>query len=153
LGTLAFAWWTHRDEIVIGQLVLTVAFGAYQAVYWNLLAPPHAARTVNNTWYADLGARWYTAKDTPIALLRAEARHRNPWIRDTIISRVGVECYDVLDLGCGGGFLANYLGEHGHRVVGIDTTAENLDVARRHDHTGSVRYEVADARKLPFPTG
>ena len=151
LGVFALAWWTRHEPLLIGQLIVTLAFAGYQLVYWNVVAGEPVVRAINNTWYADLGTRWYSATDTPIALLRAEARHRNPWIRDTIMQRIGVDRYDVLDLGCGGGFLANYLAEQGHRVVGIDTTPENLDVARRHDRTGSVRYEVADACKLPFP--
>jgi len=35
---------------------------------------------VNNDIYHQLGERWYTARDDPIALLRSEARARNPWI-------------------------------------------------------------------------
>ncbi len=137
----AFGWmWSagHTTPLV-GQLVVTTAFGVYQVVYWNRPRP----RAVNNAWYADLGARWYTADDTPIALLRAESRHRNPWIASLLPPE-----QRVLDLGCGGGFLANYLAARGHRVVGIDTTPENLVVARRH---GTAEYQVADACALPFP--
>jgi 2-polyprenyl-6-hydroxyphenyl methylase / 3-demethylubiquinone-9 3-methyltransferase len=129
--------------VVIAQLVLACGFCAYQAVYWNLV---RSGVRVDNSWYADLGSRWYDADDTPIALLRAEARHRNPWLAALL-----GEPRDVLDLGCGGGLLANYLAERGHRVTGIDTTAENLAVAWAHDHTGTVRYERGDACALPYP--
>jgi 2-polyprenyl-6-hydroxyphenyl methylase/3-demethylubiquinone-9 3-methyltransferase len=108
---------------------------------------------VNNDWYADLGARWYTARDTPIALLRAESRHRNPWIAHEIVRERGDARCRILDLGCGAGFLANYLGELGHAVTGLDTTAESLTVARHHDRSGRVHYEVGDACALPFPDG
>ncbi|HEX5084882.1 MAG TPA: hypothetical protein VFY40_22795 [Blastocatellia bacterium] len=39
---------------------------------------------VNNDIYDQLGERWYTARDDPIALLRAESRASNPWIAGSI---------------------------------------------------------------------
>ncbi|HVK85505.1 MAG TPA: bifunctional 2-polyprenyl-6-hydroxyphenol methylase/3-demethylubiquinol 3-O-methyltransferase UbiG [Kofleriaceae bacterium] len=150
LAAFAITWWTGRGELLVGQLVATIAFLAYQIVYWLIVEPRQRLRAIDNAWYADLGGRWYAAHDTPIALLRAESRHRNPWIADQIAARLGAQ-RAVLDLGCGGGFLANYLGGRGHRVTGIDTTAENLVVARDHDASGSVAYQVGDACALPFP--
>ena len=134
----------HRD-ILVGQIAVAGAFMAYQVVYWNW---PRKARTINNAWYADLGERWYHAEDTPIALLRAESRHRNPWIVDEIVRTLGPGRKRVLDLGCGGGLLANHLAAHDHDVIGIDLTPENLAVARAH---GSATYEIADACALPYP--
>ncbi|NVB77661.1 MAG: 3-demethylubiquinone-9 3-O-methyltransferase [Kofleriaceae bacterium] len=119
---------------------------AYQAIYWNVLRD-RRPRAINNEWYADLGERWYRATDTPIALLRAESRQRNPWIATTI----GAEPRRVLDLGCGAGFLANHLATKGHAVTGVDTTPENLVVARAHDATGTATYELGDACALPYP--
>lgn len=58
---------------------------------------------VNNALYDELGERWYTAQDNPVALLRAEGRLRNPWIAMEIATRCGVGAA-VLDIGCGGGF-------------------------------------------------
>ena len=143
-------WWSGRVEVLVVQLALTVAFLAYQIVYWNLLAGDESTTTaVNNEWYGDLGARWYTAEDTPIALLRAEARHRNPWIAAQIARDRG-ENATVLDLGCGAGFLSNALSERGYRVTGIDSTVENLEVARRYDRSRLAEYRVADACALPF---
>lgn len=154
LAAFALTWWSGRDELLVGQLIVTVTFLAYQVIYWNVIEPrARRARVVNNDWYADLGARWYTAADTPIALLRAESRHRNPWIADVIARHHGQAANDVLDLGCGAGFLANYLGERGHRVTGLDTTKENLLVARHYDQSRRVTYQVGDACALPFASG
>jgi 2-polyprenyl-6-hydroxyphenyl methylase/3-demethylubiquinone-9 3-methyltransferase len=142
----AFAWLSqngHRD-ILAGQLAVTLAFMTYQVVYWNW---PRRKAAINNAWYADLGERWYHAQDTPIALLRAEARQRNPWIADEIARVIGPRPARVLDLGCGAGFLANYLAARGHHVTGIDTTPENLAVARAH---GTATYELGDACNLPY---
>ena len=151
LAAFAVMWWTGRDALLIGQLAVTTAFMVYQVVYWNIAK--RLTRAINNEWYADLGARWYTAEDTPIALLRAESRHRNPWIADEITRLLGTGEHSVLDLGCGAGFLANYLANRGHQVTGIDTTPENLVIAREHDRSQTVDYQLGDACDLPVPDG
>ena len=149
LAAFGYLWWTGHTAVLAGQLAMTVAFMAYQIAYWNL--PRRQARAVDNRWYADLGARWYDADDTPIALLRAEARHRNPWLADTIAAAFAGRPVRVLDLGCGAGLLGNFLAARGHAVTGIDTTAENLAIARARDATGTARYELGDATALGFP--
>jgi 2-polyprenyl-6-hydroxyphenyl methylase/3-demethylubiquinone-9 3-methyltransferase len=106
--------------------------------------------TVNNDVYQTLGERWYIAEDDPIALLRAESRLRNPWIAAEIARAPGAPHRDILDVGCGGGFLSNYLGSLGHRVTGLDASEGALLIARRYDQTGLVRYRQGDALKLPF---
>lgn len=149
LAAFAVLWWEGHTAVLAGQLAVACVFLAYQVVYWNLLREP-APRRIDNAWYADLGERWYAAADTPIALLRAEARHRNPWIASEITRALGPAPRRVLDLGCGAGFLSNYLAACGHDVTGLDTTAENLDVARAHDPTRRVAYDLGDARALPY---
>ena len=104
---------------------------------------------VNNAIYDQYGDRWYTAYDDPVALLRAEAKLKNPWIQQKIEDRFA-EPVDILDIGCGGGFLSNFLSEKGHRVTGVDLSGESLAVARRHDRTQTARYIEADAYQLPF---
>ncbi len=152
LAAFALLWWRGHDAMIATQLGVTIAFGSYQVVYWNVLRD-RGARTINNAWYADLGARWYEAQDTPIALLRAEARHRNPWICAELARSYGVRPLRVLDLGCGAGLLSNDLAAHGHHVTGIDTTAENLTIARQRDRSGRATYELGDACALRFPAG
>lgn len=108
---------------------------------------------VNNELYQTLGERWYGAQDDPVALLRAESRLRNPWVgREIERTFHGAPCR-VLDMGCGGGFLTNYLGEQGHEVTGLDASAGALGVAAAHDPSGSVRYVRGDALELPFADG
>ncbi len=92
---------------------------------------------VNNTVYEALGERWYSAQDDPIALLRAESRLRNPWIATEIRRAFGGAPADVLDIGCGGGFLSNHLGALGHRVTGLDASIDALAIAGRYEHDGA----------------
>jgi 2-polyprenyl-6-hydroxyphenyl methylase/3-demethylubiquinone-9 3-methyltransferase len=109
--------------------------------------------SVNNDVYSTLGPRWYEAQDDPVALLRAEATLRNPWIASTIAAELGPPPRSVLDIGCGAGFLSNYLAGIGHRVSGLDSAAPALDVAARYDRSGSVDYRHGDARALPYAPG
>mgnify|MGYP000853328354 CR=1 FL=1 len=77
---------------------------------------------------------------------------RNPWIA-TELQRAFSTSAHVLDVGCGAGFLSNYLAEHGFDVTGLDASAQSLAVARRYDATGRVRYETGDAYHLPYADG
>lgn len=113
--------------------------------------PVGQAGQVNNDIYHALGERWYTAQDDPVALLRAESRMRNPWLAAEIQRAFPTQPAHVLDVGCGAGFLANYLAARGLLVTGLDASAESLVVARRYDATGNVRYETGDAYQLPYP--
>lgn len=104
---------------------------------------------INNAFYDDLKEKWHNCSDHPIALLRAENQLRNPWIQKIIKSHFKQPC-KVLDIGCGGGFLTNYLAEKGHRVSGIDLSSESLEIAKKHDQTKRVAYQRASACELPF---
>jgi 2-polyprenyl-6-hydroxyphenyl methylase/3-demethylubiquinone-9 3-methyltransferase len=105
---------------------------------------------INNEFYDELGERWYEGADHPIALLRVEARHRDPWVLDGLREAFAGKPVDVLDLGCGAGFLSNRLAEAGHRVTGLDRSAASLEAAKRRDAAGRVRWVTGDLSKLPF---
>ena len=109
------------------------------------------APQVNNTIYEEYGDRWYTAFDDPVALLRAESRAKLPWVEERIRRHFGEEPeVNILDAGCGGGFLSNALAARGFSVTGVDLAKDSLAVARRHDPTGSVRYVEGSVYELPF---
>jgi ubiquinone/menaquinone biosynthesis C-methylase UbiE len=62
---------------------------------------------------------------------------------------------DVLDAGCGTGFLAFELVARGHRVTGIDFAPTMIAEARRKatERSVSVRFEEGDAERLRFAPG
>lgn len=130
--------------LVAGFLALQVVSGAGRK---------RQAAAIDNTIYDELGERWYSARDNPIALLRAETRLRTGWVLDALKAHFGAGPLAILDVACGGGLLANPLARAGHAVTGIDLSRDSLEVARRHDPSGSVDYQVQDARALAFPEG
>jgi 2-polyprenyl-6-hydroxyphenyl methylase/3-demethylubiquinone-9 3-methyltransferase len=166
------------------QAALTVAFGIWQIAYWNgpwgrarpvliqgaqgnasvTLAGPlpmASARgdraVVNNAFYDGLGEAWHDAWDHPVALLRAEAALKNPWVGERLRTLSSGRPCRVLDVGCGAGFLAASLADAGHRVIGLDVSVGSLKAAkgvtRRSEDPSVMRpaYLAADAYRLPFP--
>jgi len=61
----------------------------------------------------------------------------------------------VLDVGCGGGYMCEYLARRRAIVFGTDISAESLDAARNHAAQNSLRidYRLADPQSLPFESG
>jgi len=74
--------------------------------------------------------------------LEAEVRHVRARLRATD---------KVLELGCGYGRVTLRLAEIAGRVVGIDTAAESLDLARQLDAEGRCAFLQMDALDLRFP--
>ncbi len=63
-----------------------------------------------------------------------------------------VEGRDVLDVGCGEGWLARRLASAGARVVGLDPSPQALERARRNGPSdASLRYVEGVAEALPLP--
>lgn len=57
---------------------------------------------------------------------------------------------DVLDAGCGEGFLSRILAAGGARVTGIDLSPRLIEMARAKDSQGAIAYRLADLSQ-PLP--
>ena len=79
---------------------------------------------------------------------------RAAWDRIFDLALTGRDPLDALDAGCGTGFLTFELAARGHRVTGVDFAPAMLAEAQRKaaELGVSVRFEKADAEKLPFPS-
>ena len=67
-----------------------------------------------------------------------------------ILEAVPPGCQRVLDVGCGEGALARQLARLVPQVVGIDTDAASLDLARRQDPGGEIGFIRGDFLTHPF---
>jgi 2-polyprenyl-6-hydroxyphenyl methylase/3-demethylubiquinone-9 3-methyltransferase len=69
---------------------------------------------------------------------------------DYIAERVPLAGARVLDVGCGGGLLAEGLAARGARVVAIDLAPENIEAARQHAATSgfSIDYRCVAVEQL-----
>jgi 2-polyprenyl-6-hydroxyphenyl methylase/3-demethylubiquinone-9 3-methyltransferase len=107
------------------------------------------AKSINNAFYDDLRSEWHEGEDNPLVLLRAENALRNPWIDTIVQERLKKKC-SVLDIGCGGGLLTNFLSLQGYAVCGVDLSEESLEQAQERDVTKNVIYTQASAYSLPY---
>ncbi len=92
-----------------------------------------------NTWW-DGNTRWLrTLHNMVPARMRYFERFVGTW-----------QGRDVLDLGCGGGFMSEALAKCGARVVGVDPSAEAIAAAREHAARGelTIDYRVGVGETL-----
>jgi ubiquinone/menaquinone biosynthesis C-methylase UbiE len=101
------------------------------AAHWNRRAP---------TFDSDFGHSIATADE------------RAAWDRILGLISGGRAGLDVLDVGCGTGFLSFELAACGHRATGVDFAASMLEQARHKAAEGgaAIRFDPGDAENLPF---
>jgi 2-polyprenyl-6-hydroxyphenyl methylase / 3-demethylubiquinone-9 3-methyltransferase len=61
----------------------------------------------------------------------------------------------VLDVGCGGGYLAEAFAEDGFMVTGVDPAARSIEAAQKHasEEGLTIDYRIGRGEALPFPDG
>lgn len=77
-------------------------------------------------YFKDMASLWWQAKG------EFKALHEINPVRLSFVQRAGLSGRKVLDVGCGGGLLAEAMAVAGASVTGIDMVAEALAVAREH---------------------
>lgn len=65
-----------------------------------------------------------------------------------ILREQGIRDGLVLDLGCGTGKLTRLLAEEGYDMIGVDASAEMLEIAARENPNGRILYLQQDMREL-----
>jgi 2-polyprenyl-6-hydroxyphenyl methylase / 3-demethylubiquinone-9 3-methyltransferase len=104
-----------------------------------------------------LGDSWWDARG-PMAPLHKLNPARLRFIRDRLCTHFQREAKDarplsglrLLDIGCGGGILAEPLARLGAAVTGIDAAAEAINAARKHAEAGrlTIDYRATTADRL-----
>jgi 2-polyprenyl-6-hydroxyphenyl methylase/3-demethylubiquinone-9 3-methyltransferase len=104
--------------------------------------------SLSNSWWSENGyfnmLKWFV----------------NPWrlpYFKAVIAENGIDPRDrrVLDVGCGGGLLAEEIASMGFAVTGIDQSEKSIDAARMHSRQSglAIDYRSASAERLPFEDG
>lgn len=95
--------------------------------------------------FGELAARWWDPQGP------FEPLHRiNPLRVGYIAERVPLSDARVLDVGCGGGLVAEALAERGARVLGIDLAEANIEAAKTHaaESGSSAEYRPVDVEQI-----
>src|SRR6266700_6887216 len=109
---------------------------------------------VDNRLYDRPGDIWWDERE-PLSMLRTMLNPARLGYFRQVLGRLGLDPagLPVLDVGCGGGFLAEELARLGCSVTGIDPSAPTVLTARRHAAGAglAIDYRVATGESIPFP--
>lgn len=96
--------------------------------------------------FSELAHRWWDTESEFRPLHQI-----NPLRLDWIDTQCGLQGKRVLDVGCGGGILADSMARKGANVTGIDLSSKALRVAQLHAleaQTGNIQYREISAEAL-----
>jgi 2-polyprenyl-6-hydroxyphenyl methylase / 3-demethylubiquinone-9 3-methyltransferase len=103
---------------------------------------------IDNQWYNELGDKWWD-RDGLVGPLHYINPARFGYFKNVTGNLQGVK---VLEVGCGGGILAESFAREGALVTGVDLSRSSLAAARRHSASGKMYIDYANAggESLPF---
>ena len=113
-----------------------------------------ALMPVDNQLYDRLGSTWWD-EDALLGLLRTSINPgRFGYMRRILTRELGIDprAKTALDVGCGGGLLAEEFAGLGCSVTGVDPSAESLATARAHAASSGLEIDYIEAtgEHLPF---
>ncbi len=113
------------------------------------------AGSVDNDVYERLGGSWWDESSVLSVLHGSVTPGRFAYFRDVLARHFGAGTAGlrVLDIGCGGGFLAEEFAALGCRVTGVDPSPASVGAARAHAASRglTVGYRVGAGEDLPVP--
>ena len=112
------------------------------------------AVTINNQLYDEFADTWWDENEF-LSLLKVMVNPwRVPYFKNALIKHYGQHLSQVrlLDIGCGGGVLAEEFARSECQVSGVDISAESIVVAQAHAAKSglSIDYRVGSGTSLPF---
>jgi 2-polyprenyl-6-hydroxyphenyl methylase/3-demethylubiquinone-9 3-methyltransferase len=101
--------------------------------------------------YQDHAESWWDGSQRFQRLLANLVQPRLAFFDRVVTNWKGVE---VLDLGCGGGFMTEALAQRGARVTGIDPSIASLEAARKHAQSQGLEivYREGVGENIPLAT-
>ena len=113
------------------------------------------AGSIDNDVYDRLGESWWDETSLLNLLHGSLTPGRFAYFRNVLGRQFGTQVAGlrVLDIGCGGGFLAEEFAALGCRVTGVDPSAVSIGAARTHaEGRGlTINYRVGAGEELPVP--
>ena len=107
---------------------------------------------IDNDVYDRLGGSWWD-EGSPLNLLHGTTPGRFAYFRDVLTRQANapVGALRALDIGCGGGFLAEEFAAMGCHVTGIDPSPASIGAARAHATARGLHidYQVGSGEQLP----
>ena len=103
--------------------------------------------TIDNRYYEALGNAWWDPCG-PMGLLLRMNRVRYRYFRGVLEDPKGLK---ILDVGCGGGFLAEAFASEGADVFGLDLSARSVRTARDHAAQQGLYLHVVAGRGESLP--
>src|SRR6185295_3668995 len=111
---------------------------------------------VDNQLYDAMADSWWDESGF-LHVLRGINPARFGYMRRVLLEELGIDPrgQKTLDVGCGGGLLAEELARLGCAVTGIDPSAKSLEAARSHARAAGlgIDYRQASGESIPFPDG
>jgi 2-polyprenyl-6-hydroxyphenyl methylase/3-demethylubiquinone-9 3-methyltransferase len=108
---------------------------------------------IDNDYYNRNADTWWDESEPLSMLLTGLNPGRFGYFRDVLTNRLRIDPHGVtaLDIGCGGGFLAEEFARLGCNVTGIDPSAPTLETACAHAHRSGfeIDYRVGAGEELP----
>ena len=112
------------------------------------------AANINNQIYDELAQTWWDENEFLHLLKVMVNPWRVPYFKDVLVKHYGSDLNQVrlLDIGCGGGVLAEEFASLGCQVTGIDISPKSIAVAQAHAARSglSIDYRVGSGTSLPF---
>jgi 2-polyprenyl-6-hydroxyphenyl methylase/3-demethylubiquinone-9 3-methyltransferase len=112
---------------------------------------------VDNQMYDRLADGWWDPNSFLYTLRSGLNPARFPYLRRTMTDTLGIDPAGtrVLDVGSGGGLLAEEFAALGCRVTGVDPSSKSVAAARAHAANSGLEIEYVEGsgEALPFETG
>jgi ubiquinone biosynthesis O-methyltransferase len=104
----------------------------------------------DQTMYRTYAAEWWTGRHRWLRTMHNLVPPRLAYFDGVVSNWRGMS---VLDLGCGGGFMAEALASRGAKVIGVDPSAPAIQAGRDHAEAArlDIDYRVGTGEAIPAP--